>query len=55
MSEPPYLRADVVVGGGVAGCAAALSAARRGASVLMLTKIPIPIPRRPIPATPRAA
>lgn len=37
------LYADVVVvGGGVAGCAAALSAARRGASVLMLTKLPDP-------------
>lgn len=39
----PDLHADVVVvGGGVAGCAAALSAARRGASVLMLTKLPDP-------------
>ncbi|MDN5697193.1 MAG: L-aspartate oxidase [Rubrobacter sp.] len=36
-------RADVVVvGGGVAGCAAALSAARRGASVTMLTSLPDP-------------
>ena len=41
--NPPDLYADVVVvGGGVAGCAAALSAARRGASVLMLTKLPDP-------------
>jgi L-aspartate oxidase len=39
----PDLYADVVVvGGGVAGCAAALSAARRGASVLVLTKLPDP-------------
>lgn len=43
MTELPDLYADViVVGGGVAGCAAALSAARRGASVLMLTKLPDP-------------
>lgn len=32
----------IVVGGGVAGCSAALSAARRGARVLMLTKLPDP-------------
>lgn len=43
MPDLPDLYADVVVvGGGVAGCAAALSAARRGASVLMLTKLPDP-------------
>lgn len=43
MTERPDRHADVVVvGGGVAGCAAALSAARRGASVLMLTKLPDP-------------
>lgn len=43
MTRAPDLHADVVVvGGGVAGCAAALSAARGGASVLMLTKLPDP-------------
>lgn len=43
MPDLPDLYADVVVvGGGVAGCAAALSAARRGASVLMLTKLSDP-------------
>lgn len=37
------LSADViVVGGGVAGCSAALAAARRGAEVALLTKIPDP-------------
>ncbi len=43
MTDLPDLYADmVVVGGGVAGCAAALSAARRGASVAMLTRLPDP-------------
>lgn len=32
----------IVIGGGVAGCAAALSAARKGVSVVMLTKLPDP-------------
>lgn len=32
----------IVVGGGIAGCAAALSASRKGAEVLMLTKLPDP-------------
>ena len=37
------LNADVVViGGGVAGCAAALAAARKGAEVIILTKMPDP-------------
>jgi len=37
------LAADViVVGGGIAGCVAALSAARKGAEVLLLTKLPDP-------------
>lgn len=37
------LVADViVVGGGIAGCVAALSAARKGADVLLLTKLPDP-------------
>lgn len=32
----------VVVGGGISGCAAALAAARRGAEVALLTKLPDP-------------
>lgn len=41
--RPGSLAADVVVvGGGVAGCAAALSAARSGASVVLLTKLADP-------------
>lgn len=32
----------VVIGGGIAGCAAALSAARKGAEVALLTKLPDP-------------
>ncbi len=32
----------VVVGGGIAGCAAALAAARKGAEVVVLTKLPDP-------------
>lgn len=37
------LKTDVVVvGGGIAGCAAALAAARRGVEVLLLTKLPDP-------------
>lgn len=38
----PILRTDVlVIGGGIAGCAAALSAAQAGASVLMVSKTPL--------------
>ncbi len=32
----------VVIGGGIAGCAAALAAARKGAEVIVLTKLPDP-------------
>ncbi len=32
----------VVIGGGIAGCAAALAAARKGAEVVLLTKLPDP-------------
>lgn len=38
----PVLRTDVlVIGGGIAGCTAALSAAEAGASVLLLSKTPL--------------
>lgn len=40
--RPPKEATIVVIGGGAAGCSAALAAARKGASVVMLTKLPDP-------------